>query len=411
METSRLRAENQRGIIWIKKNSHKPIRPEPRATSPPCPLMHASDSSPETAAPPCCGGIEEAIERLLKSGNWAQYTGEETERLADQLATHWQSDHVRLCPSGTAALELALRAARLGPGDEVLLCAYDFPGNLRTVEQIGARPALVDCRAHDWTVDSERLIEAVGPQTRAAIVSHLYGSIAEIDRLKAWADERQILLIEDACQAPGGTLDAMPLGSWGTVGVLSFGGGKPLTSGCGGAFLTNDARLAQRAAGIAERPSNAFPLSQIQAALLNPQLQHLDQRAEHRRTAAGRLIKTVATIQYETAGSSGEPPWPSNQPPDSIRRPDYYKVAWFAPSRPTRDRAVTNAQTAGLPVGVGYRSAGRMSKKRCRIDQPVPHADRAGESTLLLDHRVLYADDAALDRLAETLAECMIKAR
>lgn len=371
--------------------------------------MHASNSPAEPAVcPPNAEGIGESIERLLKSGSWAQYTGEETVRLTEQLATRWRCSHVRLCPSGTAALELALRAARLGPGDEVLLCAYDFPGNLRTVEQVGAKPALVDCQAANWTIDSDRLIEAVGPQTRAAIVSHLYGSIADMERLKTWAEERQILLIEDACQTPGGRLRELPLGAWGTVGILSFGGSKPLTAGCGGALLTNDPRIAQRAATIAERPSNAFPLSQIQSALLNPQLQHLERMSEQRRTAASRLITTIATIQQESGGPAGEPRWKSSAPPDRIHHPDYYKVAWFAPSRAARDRAIMSARAAGILVGDGYRSAGRMSKKRCRVDQPLPHADRAGECTLVLDHRALYADDTALDRLARKLAECML---
>lgn len=366
--------------------------------------MPIPDAFPTNGTLPNSQEIAEAVQRLLRSGNWAKYAGEETERLTQQIAARWRRDHVRLCPSGTAALELALRAARIGTGDEVLLCAYDFPGNLRTVEQVGARPALVDCQADGWAIDPDRLIAAARPETRAAIVSHLYGSVARLDRLRDWAERRNVLLIEDACQAPGGRMQGKPLGSWADAGILSFGGSKPLTAGCGGALLTDDPRLAQRATSIAERPSNVFPLSQIQAALLIPQLERLDELAQQRRTAARRLVDAVEERQ-RIAGPP-DSTWSSATTEASDAEADYYKVAWIAPTHEARDLAIAKGQAAGLPVGAGYRSAGRMSRRRCRLDQPVPHADARGTRTFVLDHRCLYREEHAVDQLAEQLAKC-----
>ncbi len=378
-----------------------PLPHDPPAQGPlPQRLRGSGLPAAETAA------ISAAVERLLRDGSWAAYEGEATDRLRQQLAGRWDCPHVRLCCSGTAALELALRAHRVGAGDEVLLCGYDFPGNLRTVELVGARPALVDCLAGEWTVDPQQVIEASGPATRAAIISHLYGAIADVERLARWAEQRGILLIEDACQTPGGRLGATPLGSWGGAGILSFGGSKPLTAGCGGALLTRDARLAQRARSLAERPSDAFPLSQIQAALLTPQVEHLEQIASQRRRAVRDLLAAWHP-QAASATAAGWRPMPRWRESES---PDFYKLAWFAPDRAVRDRAVAAAEAVGLPAGKGYRSASRMSPKRCRMVGALPAARACGERLFVLDHRVLRGDAAETAAVATALATCMAAA-
>ena len=314
---------------------------------------------------------------------------------------------MQLCASGTAAIELALRAGRLAPGDEVAVCAFDFPGIRRTVELLGMKPLLVDCLPRSVAVDAEQLKLAATTQTRAAVVSHLYGALADMPSLRAWADANDVLLIEDACHCPGAVLAGRPVGNWGHVGILSFGGSKTLTSGHGGALLTADRRLAQRAAVIANRPSDSVPLSPLQAAALLPQLARLPEMKRKRIAAVSRLSTAVA--RYQTAG------WWLNKQPSlasspADMEPDYYKWAWFAPDARTRNRAVEVASDWNLPIRAGYRSAGKVSPRRCRIPFALPNADHAANCLLTIDHPVLSAEADLLARLGEGVEDVLRRA-
>jgi dTDP-4-amino-4,6-dideoxygalactose transaminase len=144
--------------------------------------------------------------------------------------------HAWLGSSGTIAVELALRGLKVAAGDEVILAAYDFPGNFRAIEAIGARPMLVDLAPGTWTLDVDHVEAAISPVTKAIVVSHLHGSLADMQRLCELANERGLTIVEDACQVPGASISGRPTGSWGDCGILSFGGSKLLTAGRGGAI-------------------------------------------------------------------------------------------------------------------------------------------------------------------------------
>ncbi len=121
--------------------------------------------------------IEEAVQRSLSEGGWRAYVGPFTEQLVEKLQTLFDRPHVLLTSSGTSALEIVLRAASIGPGDEVLLSAYDYPGNFWAIERVGARPVLVDVQQGSWSLDETSLMNAYGPQCKAIIASHLHGEI------------------------------------------------------------------------------------------------------------------------------------------------------------------------------------------------------------------------------------------
>ena len=114
----------------------------------------------------------------------AAITGRTASGCASCLAQMHGVQHAWLCSSGTIAVELALRGLKVGPGDEVILAAYDFPGNFRAIEAIGARPVLVDLAPGTWTIDVEQVAAAISPRTKAIIVSHLHGSLADMRRLR-----------------------------------------------------------------------------------------------------------------------------------------------------------------------------------------------------------------------------------
>ena len=115
----------------------------------------------------------------------------------------------------------------------MILAAYDFPGNFRSVEAVGARPVLVDIDPRTWCLDSGRIAAAVSPATRAVIVSHLHGGLADMAQICEIASAHHLSVIEDACQAAGAQVQGRPAGAWGDAAVLSFGGSKLLTAGRG----------------------------------------------------------------------------------------------------------------------------------------------------------------------------------
>ncbi len=127
--------------------------------------------------------IDQLVQQALRSGSWGRYEAEYGSRLVEQLRELHGVEHVMTCCSGTLAVELALRGLRVRPGDEVILAGYDFPGNFRAIEAVGAFPVLVDIEPRTWCLAAGQLQAAVNRQTRAVIVSHLHGGLADMRRI------------------------------------------------------------------------------------------------------------------------------------------------------------------------------------------------------------------------------------
>ena len=351
--------------------------------------------------PPPDEEVRLALEAAYHDGSWAQYHGPHGEGLVEDLQTQFASEHALLCSSGTIGVELALRGCGVTAGDEVVLAGYDFQGNFRAVEAVGARPVLVDVELKSWCLDAELLSEVQRERVKAVIVSHLHGGLAEMPKIMQLARERGWAVVEDACQQPGAQLEGRPVGSWGDVGVLSFGGSKLLTAGRGGAVLTGDAQIYQRMKVFAERGNWAFPLSELQAAVLRPQLAKLGVRNSKRR---GR----VATILEATAGL-GE--WLRPIACRANAEPAYYKLAWSlipleneAESEPAlRERLIAKLQAAGAPIDVGFRGFTRRSTRRCEKCGSLEQSERLSQSTLLLHHPVLLAEKKIAQQVGQVL--------
>src|SRR5690606_9518647 len=213
----------------------------------------------------------------------------------------------------------ALRGLGIGAQDEVILSAYDFPGNFRAIEAVGACPVLVDTLPDNWSISVESIADAAGPRTRAVVVSHLHGSLSQMPQIAQISRQLNLQVVEDACQVPGAELDGRPAGCWGDVGVWSFGGSKLLTAGRGGAVFTSDPPIAQRIRVAAERGNPIYPLSAPQAAVLRPQLDKLALFAAARQEAARRVTE-------QTAGGRWVQPGPL---PQGGQRPAYDKVGFL----------------------------------------------------------------------------------
>ncbi|MEX0794739.1 MAG: aminotransferase class V-fold PLP-dependent enzyme, partial [Pirellulaceae bacterium] len=228
--------------------------------------------------PPADADVEEALQETYRNGTWGHYHGPRGQELEACLAEFYQVDHALTCSSGTVAVTIALRGLHLPAESEVLLAAYDFPGNFRAIQEAGLRPVLVDIDPETWCLDLAQIEAACSSRTAAMIVSHLHGGLAPMPQIMDLAARQGLLVVEDACQAPGALIGKRRVASWGDVGVVSFGGSKLLTAGRGGAVLTSRGDVMQRAKIYCERGNHAFPLSELQATVLLPQLKKLAPR-------------------------------------------------------------------------------------------------------------------------------------
>ena len=346
--------------------------------------------------PPDDPEVRAALQAALADGSWGRYHGPHVTQLSEGLAAFFGLPYAYPCCSGTFAVELALRSLRVGPGDEVVLAGYDYPGNFRAIEAIGARPVLVDVDRLNWNFNACELAAAVGPRTRAVLISHLHGGLAPMREVCETAERMGLAVVEDICQAPGAVVEGRLAGDWGDVAAVSFGGSKLLTAGRGGALLTRRADAHQRAKVFCEQGNHAYPLSELQAAVLLPQLAKLAERNAKRLAAADRLLGNLRDV-------------PCLQPLQNEMRvssPVYYKVGFqYDASAAGRPRAefIAAAQAEGVAIDSGFRGFAFRSPKRCRIVGELMESRRAAEAALVLHHPVLLEPDDVIDRVSRAI--------
>jgi dTDP-4-amino-4,6-dideoxygalactose transaminase len=338
--------------------------------------------------------VQAALFQAWRDGDWGRYHGDYCNALVDRLAEMHGVEYVMLCCSGTYAVEAALRGLSIGAGDEVILAGYDFPGNFRAIEAVGARPVLIDIDPGNWSLDPDLLEMSVGESTRAVIVSHLHGGMVAMKEISAWAGRHGIAVVEDACQATGAHIDARLAGSAGDVGVISFGGSKLLTAGRGGALLTSRADVYQRIKVYGHRGNDAFPLSELQAAVLLPQCDRLTERNERRRTAVQLLLESTRQLPGLV---------PLANRVESVE-PSFYKLAWHYLAEElhghTRDEFIAAMRAEGVAVDAGFRGFATRSQRRCRHGSELDASLAAADDTVLLHHPVLLEDAETIARAA-----------
>lgn len=169
----------------------------------------------------------------MRNGHW------KAKELESELKNTFNSKHVQLVSSGTAAVSVALASAGVGAGDEVIMPTFTFVASFEAIMMLGAIPILVDID-DTLTLSPEAVINAITPKTKAVMVVQMCGSMGRMDALQNICNAHNILLVEDACQAIGGTYNKKPLGSIGHLGCFSFDFVKTITCGEGGAVITNN---------------------------------------------------------------------------------------------------------------------------------------------------------------------------
>ncbi|WP_299315017.1 DegT/DnrJ/EryC1/StrS family aminotransferase [uncultured Aquimarina sp.] len=166
--------------------------------------------------------------------------------LERDLASRMQTEFAQVVSSGTAALTVALASAGVGSGDEVIMPTFTFVASFEAILSVGATPILCDID-DTLTLDPKAVREAITSKTKVVMPVHMCGSMADLKALKTICDEHNLILLEDACQAIGGTYDSKPLGSYGDLGCFSFDYVKTITCGEGGGLITNSKKYAENA--------------------------------------------------------------------------------------------------------------------------------------------------------------------
>ncbi len=281
-------------------------------------------STPFVDLGPSCRPLNEAIladvAELLDSGRF--HYGPQVVEFEERFAAYCGVSRCVGMSSGLDALRLALLAAGIEPGDEVIVPANTFIATFAAVRQAGGVPVPVDASDEDYNLDPALLEAAVSGRTRFVVPVHLYGQSADMRRIQEVADARGIQVIEDACQAHGASRDGERAGTAG-IAVFSFYPSKNLgAGGDAGALVTDDDSVAERARalrhhGEVEKYRSAFEgytarLDTIQAIVLLHKLPHLDEWTAQRRAAAQfytNALEGVGDLCLPPVAAGSDPVW------------------------------------------------------------------------------------------------------
>jgi dTDP-4-amino-4,6-dideoxygalactose transaminase len=355
----------------------------------------------------------EAAGAVLRSGKVNYWTGDEGRKFEQEYAAHIGVKHAIAVANGTVALELALYALGIGPGDDVIVTSRSFVASASCVVMRGARPVFADIDRDSQNLTAATIRRAWTPQTRAIIAVHLAGWPCDMDGILALAAEKGIAVIEDCAQAHGAIYKGRPVGSMGAINAFSFCQDKIIsTGGEGGLITTNEESLWERAWSfkdhgksydavyrrqhppgyrwLHESLGTNWRLTEMQSAIGRVLLRELPQRTETRRRNAAILNEAFAKI----------PALRVTLPPPECNHA-YYKYYVFVRSEKlrdgwTRDRVMQAITAEGIPCFSGY---GEMYLEKAFSEEWRPSApltvahELAQTSLMFVVHSTLSEED------------------
>jgi dTDP-4-amino-4,6-dideoxygalactose transaminase len=324
------------------------------------------------------------VERF--EGAWAEYCGVE---------------HAVGVANGTDAIELALRALGIGPGDEVIVPANTFIATAEAVAAAGAAPRFVDVDPATLLVSPDAVRAAINPRTAALIAVHLFGQPADMDALRLLCDRAGIALVEDAAQAHGARWCGRRAGALGDVACFSFYPGKNLGAfGDGGAVVTNDAALAERVRSLGDHGRAAdnrhlhplvgmnSRLDAVQAAVLSTKLPHMDEWNARRRGRAAHYRRRLAEAPVELLTE------------DPRAEPVFHL---FVVRCAARDELIQRLRRRGVGFGIHYPvPCHRQAPFETVPEADLPEVDRASPEIISLPMHPHLGDDQ-IDEVAEVV--------
>jgi dTDP-4-amino-4,6-dideoxygalactose transaminase len=303
---------------------------------------------------------EQRLLRTLRSGDWGRLDGDEVSLFEHRFAAMHGCGHAVAVANGTVALRIALLAAGIRAGDEVIVPPYTFVATATAVVEANAVPVFADIDLNTFNLDPEAARRAITPRTKAIIPVHFAGQPAEMDAFRAIADEHGLVVIEDAAHAHGSSYRERPAGSLGHLAAFSFQSSKNLTAGEGGIITTNDAALGdacrsiQNCGRVADGVwyehhvvSGNYRLGEFQGAILNGQIERLEEQTATR----DRNGRALASRLGRLPGLH-----PQARPPECTRHSYHLFMlrldsAAFGASRAAVLRAL---EAEGIPCSAGY---------------------------------------------------------
>jgi len=325
--------------------------------------------------------VREAVDRVLESGWYV--LGPEVTAFEEEFAVYCRADYAVGVNSGTSALHLALLAAGVGPGDEVITVAHTFVASVAAIVYTGAKPVLVDIDPRTFTMAPEQFEAAVTGKTKAVIPVHLYGRPADMDPILEIARRRQLVVIEDAAQAHGAEYQGRRVGSLGDMACFSFYPGKNLGAcGEGGAVTTGNPDYLRTLRMLrdwgAEKKYHHdlkgfnYRLEAIQGAILRVKLRHLEAWTEARRRHARLYSELLSGSGVRTPEAA----------PD-LRH--VYHI--YAVRHPRRDELQQKLQKQEIGTGIHYPIPVHLLKGYADLGYKqgdLPHTEQAAAEVLSL---------------------------
>jgi dTDP-4-amino-4,6-dideoxygalactose transaminase len=353
----------------------------------------------------------ELLREVLESGRWGGHS-EFVQRLEREFAAFVHCAHGVAAMNGTVTLEMALWAAGVGPGDEVIVPAISFVSTAMAVSRVGATPVFVDIEPLSFNMDPERAAAAVTPRTKALIPVHFGGAMADIERLLPLAAEHSLTLIEDAAHAHGSEWNGRRAGSLGLAGSFSFQNSKVMTAGEGGMLTSNDAAFAERAWSMMDQgrqpgggwffhyvAGSNYRMTGLQAAVLLAQLERLPEQICRRTRNAAVLRAELADVPGLALQAV-----PTEQNANSW----YLLLGRIDAARGGRTRDEFHRELTGQGVPCTpfyphtlygnplYRQGG------CRVE-PCPVAEACIGDAFWLPHRALLGDEETTQEVAAVM--------
>ena len=253
------------------------------------------------------GNEKKYLCECIDSG-WISSEGPFVQRLEHEFANRVGRKFGVAVANGSVALDAAVRALDLDPGDEVIMPSFTIISCAAAIVRSGATPVLVDSESDTWNMDLRQVEQKITPRTRAVMAVHIFGLPVDMDALLAITEPRGIKIIEDAAQMHGQTIRGRPCGSFGNLSTFSFYPNKHVTTGEGGIIVTNDEALAERCRGLRNlcfMPQKRFVhedlgwnfrMSNLQAALGCAQLERLDAFIARKRNMGARYDRLLAGV-------------------------------------------------------------------------------------------------------------------
>jgi perosamine synthetase len=247
----------------------------------------------------------QAVTEVLESGMLAQ--GKKTKQFEKKFAEYIGVDHAVAVSNGTVALDVALKALEIGPGDEVITSAFSFIASSNCILFQNAKPVFADIDPRTFNIDPEDVAEKITEKTKALIPVHMFGQPANMDALKELAEDNELVLVEDAAQAHGAEYKGQKAGSIGDMGCFSLYATKNMTSGEGGMVTTNDDELAKKTRLLINHGQSRkylhdtlgynYRITDLCAAIGMVQLKKLDGLNNQRLKNAQLLTKGISKIK------------------------------------------------------------------------------------------------------------------